>query len=188
MYKTCHTEESSARQRALEAGLLEAMQKQPYKKIALTDLCRKLEIPRKSFYRYFPTKDDCLLGLIDHTLSGCNTVVMSGWEGGHELETIHLERFFSYWYAQKPFLDVIRDNGLGYLFLDRTTVFVNTLKENDPQQSFAREQVEYFIAHGLMATVLRWHHHGFQSTPGEMAAVFSQVLHSPDVTITKLLL
>ena len=61
MYKICHTEESSRRQRELEAGLLEAIKNFPYEKITLTELCPQLNIPRKSFYRYFPTKEDCLL-------------------------------------------------------------------------------------------------------------------------------
>lgn len=188
MYKICHTEESSHRQRELEAGLLDAMTRQPYAKITLTDLCRQLDIPRKSFYRYFPTKDDCLLALIDHTLSDCNTVALTGWEGGQELKQINLERFFSYWREQEAFLDAVRDNGFRYLLLDRTTVIVDTMKENRPNAPFARDQVEYFIAHGLMATALRWHHFGFQSTPEEMALTFSQLLHSPDVSITRLML
>ena len=81
MYKTCHTEESTRRQRELEQGLLEAMGRQPYKKITLTELCRQLNVPRKTFYRYFPTKEDCLLALIDHTLSDCNAVALTGWTG-----------------------------------------------------------------------------------------------------------
>lgn len=188
MYKICHTEESSLRQRILEKGLMAALQSQPYEKITLTELCRQLEIPRKSFYRYFPTKDDCLLALIDHTLSDCNTVALTGWEGDRELKQIHLQRFFSYWRDQEPFLDAVRDNGFRYLLLDRTTVIVDTMKENDSPAAFARDQVEYFIAHGLMATVLRWHHFGFQSTPDEMAHTFAQLLHSSEVSITKLML
>lgn len=188
MYKICHTEESSRRQRELEAGLLDAMGKQPYEKIALTDLCRQLGIPRKSFYRYFPTKDDCLLALMDHTLSDCNTVALTGWEGDRKLKQIHLQRFFSYWRQQEAFLDTVRDNGFRYLLLDRTTVIVDRMKETCVPQGFARDQVEYFIAHGLMATVLRWHHWGYQSTPQEMAESFAQVLHSPDIAITKLML
>lgn len=81
MYKICHTEESSRRQRKLEQGLLEALQIQGYHKITLTDLCSQLKIPRKSFYRYFPTKEDCLLALIDHTLSDCNDIALKGWDG-----------------------------------------------------------------------------------------------------------
>ena len=188
MYKICHIEDSSRRQRVLAAGLLDAMGKQPYAKITLTELCRQLEIPRKSFYRYFPTKDDCLLALIDHTLSDCNAVALTGWEGDRELKQVNLERFFSYWLAQKPFLDAVRENGFRYLLLDRTTVIVDAMKENKPATAFARDQVEYFIAHGLMATVLRWHHFGFPSTPEEMALTFAEVLHSPEVLITRLML
>lgn len=188
MYKICLTEESSRRQRRLEMGLLEALRRQPYEKVTLTDLCRQLEIPRKSFYRYFPTKDDCLLALIDHTLSDCNTVALSGWEGDGELKQIHLECFFRYWLEQRSFLDALQDNGFHSLLLDRTTVFVDAMKKNDPPTDFARDQVEYFIAHGLMSTVLRWHHFGFQSTPEEMAATFAQLLHSPEISITRLLL
>ena len=57
VYKICHTEESSRRQRELELVLLEAMLRQPYERITLTELCQKAQIPRKTFYRYFPTKD-----------------------------------------------------------------------------------------------------------------------------------
>lgn len=188
MYKTCHTEESSLRQRTLEAGLLGALQNQPYAKITLTELCRELGVPRKTFYRYFPTKDDCLLGLIDHTLSDCNTVALTGWEGDRALKQTHLLGFFTYWRKQETFLDAVRDNGFRYLLLDRTTVIVDAMKENSPSVTFARDQVAYFVAHGLMATVLRWHHFGFQSTPEEMALAFAQMLNSSDVSITRLML
>lgn len=188
MYKICHTEESSRRQRELEQGLLRTMGKLPYEKITLTELCRSLEIPRKSFYRYFPTKDDCLLALIDHTLSDCNDIALKGWNGGKELDQKTQLRFFSYWMGQRPFLDAIRDNNLRYLLLDRTTAIVDRMKEAHACDSFAQDQVEYFIAHGLMTTVLRWHHYGFKSTPEEMAEVFGQLLSSSQLSITRLLL
>lgn len=188
MYKTCHTEESSRRQRMLEQGLLEALGEHPYERITLTELCRALKIPRKTFYRYFPTKQDCLLALMDHTLSDCNTSALTGWQGGQELQQMDLYRFFSYWRKQEAFLNAVRDNRLYGLLLDRTTVIVDAMKKNAPPASFDRDQVEYFIAHGLMTTVLRWHQFGFPSTPGEMAETFSRLLHTPEVAITRLLL
>lgn len=188
MYKICHTEESSRRQRELEAGLLDAMQTQSYEKITLTDLCRQLKIPRKSFYRYFPTKDDCLLALIDHTLSDCNDIALQSWNGSRELDRMAQLRFFTYWKEQQDFLNAIAENGFSFLLLDRTTAIVDKMKENTPAESFARDQVEYFVAHGMMATVLRWHHFGFQSSPEEMAAVFEQFLHSTEITLDLLLL
>lgn len=188
MYKICHTEDSSRRQREMERGLLEMLHSQPYDKITLTELCRQLHIPRKSFYRYFPTKEDCLLALFDHTLSDCNDIALGGWEGESELNRGALLRFFRYWQERRDFLDIIAENRFSGLLLDRTTVIVDRMKENSGKHSFAGDQLEYFVAHGLMSTVLRWHRFGFPSSPEEMAEVFSKLLLSPDVSITRLML
>lgn len=188
MYKICHTETSSQRQRELEAGLLNALEKLPYEKITLTELCHRLNIPRKSFYRYFPTKEDCLLALIDHTLSDCNDIALKGWGGSGNLDMAVQLRFFHFWKQRSIFLDAIRDNGLQSLLLDRTTVIVDRMKENSAQESFAQNQVKYFVAHGLMSTVLRWHQYGFQSSPEEMAEVFGNLLGKTGFPVDRLLL
>lgn len=188
MYKICHTVDSSQRQRELEQGLLKAMASQRYGKITLSGLCTQLNVPRKTFYRYFPTKEDCLLALIDHTLSDCNDIALGGWNGETELDQQALLRFFTYWREHVDFLNAVGENGLHSLLLDRTTVIVDRMKENFAGSTFAQDQVEYFIAHGLMTTVLRWHHFGFRSSPEEMAEVFGKLLISPDVSITRLML
>ena len=68
MYKLCKTEQSAARQRQLEQGLLQVMSTSRYEDINVSGLCQKMGIPRKSFYRYFSSKDGALHALIDHTL------------------------------------------------------------------------------------------------------------------------
>lgn len=188
MYKICHSEESSRRQRMLEAGLLEAMGTHPYRKITLTDLCRQMNIPRKSFYRYFPTKEDCLLALIDHTLSDCNAAALSSWQGDRDVKQVNLEGFFRFWQERRTLLDALRFNGMESLLLERTTLLVDAMIKNGDSAGFARNQVEYFIAYGLMTVVLRWHAFGFSDTAENMAAVFAQLLSSPDVSMTRLML
>ena len=68
MYKQCQTEKSAARQRQLEQGLLQVMLKRQYEEISVSDLCDHMNIPRKSFYRYFSSKDGALYALLDHTM------------------------------------------------------------------------------------------------------------------------
>ncbi|MBO7252967.1 MAG: TetR/AcrR family transcriptional regulator [Oscillospiraceae bacterium] len=188
MYKICHTEESSRRQRELEHGLLDAMNCQSYNKITLIALCKQLNVPRKTFYKYFPTKQDCLLALIDHTLIDCNNVALAGWNGGDTLDSQAQIRFFQYWKENSDFLNAIRDNGLQSLLMDRTVLLVDRMKENAPTKTFALEQVEYFVAYGLMSTMLRWHQYGFQSTPEEMGEVFNELLTAARVSLSRLLI
>ena len=68
MYKICKTDQSAARQREIELGLLSMMLEQPFESITISDLCDRLCIPRKAFYRYFSGKDGALFALIDHTM------------------------------------------------------------------------------------------------------------------------
>ena len=57
MYKICQTEQSIRRQRELEQGLLRLMGKRNYEDLTVKDLCDEMALPRKSFYRYFSSKD-----------------------------------------------------------------------------------------------------------------------------------
>ena len=45
--------------------------------ISVSDLCDRLNIPRKSFYRYFSSKDGALFALLDHTLMEFETFSFS---------------------------------------------------------------------------------------------------------------
>lgn len=189
MYKICKTEESAARQHILETGLLRAMENQPYGKISVSGLCAQLGIPRKTFYRYFPSRDDALLSLIDHTLTRGNHFVFANWTGSEGLSRQDLESFFEFWKNERAFLDAIIANNFWPKLLERTTVIVNQMKENQGKaSSYAREQTEYFIAYGLMLTVIRWHSHGYPGSPGEMAQSISELFVQPGISITKLFL
>ena len=89
MYKFCKTEQSVQRQRELEQGLLTMMEHQRFEEISVSDLCDRLNIPRKSFYRYFSSKDGALFALLDHTLMEFyDTGSIEGLRGGNSRMTI----------------------------------------------------------------------------------------------------
>ena len=68
MYKYCATEESARRQRQLEQCLLELMLTENYPQITISQICDLAGISRKSFYRYFTSKEGCLYALLDHAV------------------------------------------------------------------------------------------------------------------------
>ena len=180
MYKICRTEQSLARQRHLEQGLLALMERSRYDEISVSDLCRHMNLPRKAFYRYFSGKDGALYALIDHTIGEFFTLPPSVPRG---TALGDLDLFFAFWQKNSRLLEVLQKNGLSGILVERANNFA--LKEglfprhmkswHTQQQNLALS----FAISGLMSMVFRWHNQGYLLTPGEMTALATQMLTQP---------
>lgn len=183
MYKLCKTEQSATRQRALEKGLLAAISVRRYDELSVSDLCAQMGIPRKSFYRYFSSKEGALHALLDHTLMD--------FEGYHvpekgENRTLHrdVSHFFEFWLGQRALLDALERNGLSSLLIERSIVYALSgsamprrfLPQDDPT---TQTQVVIFTVCGLMSLMINWHRSGFQTPIPKMADVAVRVLCQP---------
>lgn len=185
MYKLCKTEESSRRQKEIEAGLLSAMLTDGYEEITVSALCERLDMPRKAFYRYFDSKDDCLTALIDHTLleyyeySGAITDN----KGSRSLRR-ELEMFFRFWLERRDFLDALEKSKMMGRLVDVAmsvieTDMVNTRKFLPDESELFRLQVFQFAICGLMFSMLSWYRSGFVESVHNMAAGSARMLTVP---------
>lgn len=183
VYKLCKSEQSAARQRALELGLLDMMQTLPFEQISITDFCDRMHIPRKAFYRYFSDKDGALYGLIDHTLMEYENFVDTA-PRGHRSLNGELEKFFLFWKSQKPLLDALYRSGLQQLLINRAveqTVRFSIL----PDRFLASEQPAYrlylveFALLGMLSIMLKWYEGGFREPAFQLAAVTTRLLTQP---------
>lgn len=184
MYKLCKTEQSAARQRELESGLLKAMETTRYEDISVSDLCGQMRIPRKSFYRYFTSKDGALHALLDHTLMEFEDYAMGLQRGHARTVNLDLESFFRFWEQHRKLLDALaRSNILGML-IERAVAYALTddilprrfLPGDDP---LMQRQITMFGVCGLMSMVLTWYHEGFLTPAGEMARAAARMLSQP---------
>lgn len=182
MYKLCRTEQSFARQRQLELGLLDAMKHRRFDEISVSDLCEHLGIPRKSFYRYFSSKDGALFALLDHTLMEFyDGTPMEGMRGGTPIGD--LERFFTFWYERKALLDALQRSSLAGILVERATALARdeqlmaTYMSNWDQ--FLQSIAISFAVCGLMSMVFQWYLEGFQIPPQEMAKAATTLLTRP---------
>ena len=182
MYKICRTDQSMRRQRELERGLLQLLQKQNYEDISVSDLCDHLQVPRKSFYRYFSSKDGALYALIDHTLTDFFQMPLSGGKPRSSgLDDLKL--FFTFWHDNKHFLDALQRNGLSGILVERATTFA--LEEGFLPKKFKtvpqhlRETAMTFTVCGLMAMMFNWHRQGYQTSPDELTALAVELLTTP---------
>ena len=184
MYKLCKTEQSAARQRQLEAGLLEAMRTERYEDISISDLCAHMQIPRKSFYRYFSSKDGALHALLDHTLMEFEGFATLTGNGAQRTLVSDLESFFAFWLNHRELLTVLDKSNLSGILIERAithslqeTVMPSRFLPDDSKEM--QKQITIFGVCGLMSMVLIWHHEGYQKTPGEMAAVAARMMGQP---------
>jgi len=181
MYKICKTEQSSARQKYLEQGLLQAMCNRQYDEISISELCERIGIPRKSFYRYFSSKDGALLALLDHTLM---EFIQSGTRLARRGDAREdLERFFVFWYERRDLLDALERSRLSGMLVERATAYAlqermmprYLLQRPETVQSLALT----FAVCGLLSMVIQWHHQGYRENPETMAQVASMMLTQP---------
>ena len=183
MYKLCKTEQSAQRQKELEQGLLKAMLRQRFDEISVSDLCDDLGIPRKSFYRYFSSKDGALHAMLDHTMLeffatgiGSETVSPDG-----QIEDI--TRFFRFWRQQEVLLNALQRNSLEGLLVKRAIdmshregFIPSYIQAMEPG---VRRLALSFIVCGLLSMVIDWHGQGFAATTESMTQIAVELLKKP---------
>ena len=183
MYKQCRTEQSAARQRQLEEGLLAMMLKRRYDEISVSDLCEELGVPRKAFYRYFSGKDGALFSMIDRALMDFEIHSTSREMFAPETPMGYMEHVFVYWTEHRDLLDALKKNNLSGLLIQRALEFSQNL-DAIPRFMLIRDKRlrEYgtmFMVCGLMTMIVQWHNDGFTKSTTEMAELTMQLLTQP---------
>ncbi len=187
MYKQCRTEQSVARQRELIDGLQEAMLLQHYDEITVSSLCEHLQIPRKSFYRYFSSKEGALQALIDYALLDSESFTAERLiERGSELQR-EMVRIFSFWLHRKKLLDALSNSSLSGVLIQRAIehALQETVRERrflSMEEQFAQEYMLLFSVSGLMSMVIQWHHDGYPQSPEQMSLVAMRLLGEPVIS------
>lgn len=157
MYKECKTLKSGERQKEFEQTLIKMMEKQDFKTITVSALCREMGAPRKAFYRYFDGIEDVLNALTDEVIIEASL---------HVDGQIELESFFEYWRKEKAFLDVLQKNGLSQKMMERCFSMVLANERLDMTSVEAIKRAGYISA--MLTLVTMWHHNGMKQSVGEM--------------------
>ena len=157
MYKECKTRKSGERQKKFEQTLIKMMEKQDFKTITVSALCREMGAPRKAFYRYFDSMEDVLNALTDEVIIEASLHV----EG-----QIELEKFFEYWKKEKAFLDVLQKNGWSQKMMERCFSMVLANERLDMNSVGAMKRAGYISA--MLTLVTMWHHNGMKQSVEEM--------------------
>jgi AcrR family transcriptional regulator len=182
MYKICKTDQSAQRQREIENALLEAMLRKPYEDISVSDLCAGLELPRKSFYRYFSGKDGALYALIDHVLMDYLEYEARLGLNDRDPET-YMEEMCRYWINCKPLLDALEKSAMSGVLIQRAIVHATDL---DSYPHFLRaadkrlqEYGSLFATCGIVTMMVQWHRDGYSQSVEQMGQLMVRLLSQP---------
>ena len=176
----CKTDQSATRQRQLEQGLLALMQEKNYEDISISDLCDRMQIPRRAFYRYFTSKDGALFALLDHTLMD---FYMEESQDPSEPALSDLKHFFLFWQDHKDLLEALDKSHLAGIMIKRATMLAQ--QENKLPQpivglpSSIQQLAMTFTVSGLMSMVFQWYNQDYAVSPAEITALAISLLTKP---------
>ncbi len=183
MYKLCKTEQSTQRQREIERSLLDLMSKKNYNDITITELCDGLDMPRKTFYRYFDSKDGALYALIEHTMFEYFTSQSKSVMAERILKR-ELEQFFDFWLKHREFLKILDDNGLLGKIIDVSVYFpINDMivvsKFLPDDSDWTRERIFKYSICLLIFQMIDWYRDDFSTSVSGMAELSCRLLSRP---------
>lgn len=176
--KNCVTEKTANRQRWIEEGLLELMLTKPFGALSVTDLCRHLELSRRSFYRYFDNLEDVLNSLLEHTFQ-----IMPMVSSVPTVEDLKISCEF--WVEHRRLLDALYNGGLIDKLFEFTQRYAGSYSSDLPElvsEQFRDRQM--FIVGGFLSLTISWYMEGFPKTPEQMARVSHKMLYEPFLKAT----
>lgn len=181
MYKLCKTEQSAKRQREIEMALLNLMSKKSYSEISITELCKNLGMPRKTFYRYFESKEDTLYALIEHTMNEYQYFFTDSGRDGKRTLSGEIGNYYKFWICHKPLLDALYKNNMLEKIMEVSINFpvndmVNIKKFLPDDTDWAREKIFRFAICGLCFQMIDWYRDGFKVSIEDMSKLSCRML------------
>jgi AcrR family transcriptional regulator len=182
MYKICKTDQSAKRQREIENALLELMLHRRYEDITVSDLCQRIGLPRKSFYRYFSGKDGALFALIDHVLM--DYMAYEAAAGLDERDPLqYMCGLCRYWMGCKALLDALEKSDISGILIQRAILRAADLDSYPHFLQTAQKQLqEYgsmFATCGIVTMMVQWHRDGYAQSLEQMAQLMVRLLSQP---------
>lgn len=175
MAKQCTSEQTASRQQWIENGLLELMLEKKFDEITVTELCSRLSLSRRSFYRYFDDLEDVLDSLLNHTFQNMALTAQLP-------ELAEMEKTFEFWYAHRNLLDALNRSRMIDRLFEYTTRYVSTdsIIQYLPPDDFNHwQEASLFAISGSISLAIAWYSDGFRKSPAEMARICYRLLYTP---------
>ena len=181
MYKECKSPRTRQRSQHMARTLIHMMQREHFSSITISALCAEAQVPRKSFYRYFETKEDVFHLLVDTLLSECIEYCSLGPLSEVTVNEDRLTLCFRFWLDHRQVFDAAQKSDMLSDVFSRMVHyyeirFLSTDIAHESPDSMIRL---LFSVSGMMSIILQWYSQNFRQSPEEMARLTMALLRQP---------
>lgn len=170
-----HMKQKEQSRKMIEDALFELLEEKEYSQITITELVKRADVARRTFYRLYDSKED----VIRHYFRRLCGKYQSAYPAlqGYHFKQIALD-FFSFWYQEKDTLLKLHRAGLDeVLYLEvssaSTQVVSGRINSEKLQKS---EDLVYFACYsvgGFINLLFRWIEEGMTEPPEAYAEIVS---------------
>lgn len=104
---------------SLRKALISLMEEKPFDKISISDIAVRAELSRQTFYTNFDTKEEILEHFLREIFNQCSRNMK--FDSSRLME--FLRGYFGFWETYAPFLRLLLENNLSYLFLRQSRAY-----------------------------------------------------------------
>ncbi len=162
-----HERQKEQSRQMIEEALFSLMREKEYTQITISDIARRADVSRRTFYRLYDSRETVLDGYFRHL---CRAYQMQHVPlVRYDFERI-AEEFFSFWYAHREKLLLLRRCGMDYLlyrYIMEGAGEVVTARAGKKAKEW--KYFPTYSAGGFAGLLQLWMEEGMQDTPQEYA-------------------
>lgn len=152
-------------------ALITLMKEKEFKDITITEICSTADVVRRTFYRYYKTKEDVITEHMTLLYEQYLDQFCSTQAKGVSITY----NYFNFWMEHMELLQLLERNKLLPFIMLNYKKFIPKINDRfytNLLDNYSETDVEYyylFIAGGLWKVMLKWIEKGAKETPTEMA-------------------
>ena len=178
----------------LQEALIELLKEKSYPKITVTDIVKKAELSRPTFYAHFETKDDLLMSYVDDLLDDIYRIISEKTDmmkGSPTPRMLPIDgSLFAAWLERKEIFEQIRSADIDYLIFkkirDHHYQIFSDIPAQGPMSTINPTLQGYcinYMAGSVAMFILHWIDQGMPYQPKDLA----ELLHALNTRNFKLI-
>lgn len=173
-----HQKQKEQSVRMIEEALFELMDEKDYTQITVSEIVKRADISRRTFYRFYKEKDEVLRQYFGRLCQEYQRTVPV--LACYDIPQIARE-YFGFWYQHKKFLMLMHKRGMDemlYCEISRASAEIvkGRVNREDCKNIAGIEYFACYSAGGFASLLERWISEGMRGLPGEYAKKVSEGL------------